>query len=248
MDQWLPRHVRIPVLIGLAVLLGILGLVALSDSTPPPSLEETKAASRPTSPLGSLLTPGLGSLPKPPPPVAVPPPELASDIAARNASASANGSETVEETDETGEGSNSRKQRYIRPFTAPNGTPWPFTSDYVDGYPKDATEGLSKVTVDNSKNPSDVFLKLVARDGDNAEPVRTVFVKAFSQFVFDEVQPGNYDLRFQNLYSGELSATAPFTLQEADTDNGKTYSNYAITLYNVTNGNMKLQPIKPKDF
>lgn len=49
-------------------------------------------------------------------------------------------------------------ESYSRPAKAPNGQPWPNTSDYIKGYDQLNSIGLSTVTVDNSKNDSDVFV------------------------------------------------------------------------------------------
>jgi hypothetical protein len=70
---------------------------------------------------------------------------------------------------------------YVRPATAPNGNPWPATADYVAGYPHTHTDGYSKVTIDNSQNDSDVFVKLVSLDSPEAFPVRVFFIPARGQ-------------------------------------------------------------------
>src|SRR5690606_35900465 len=65
----------------------------------------------------------------------------------------------------------SSKPGYIRPAAAPNGTPWPAGAAYVNGYPIDHNDGHSNVTVDNTRNDADVFVKLVSLDGASAYPV-----------------------------------------------------------------------------
>ena len=42
-------------------------------------------------------------------------------------------------------------QKYVRPATAPNGSPWPLTSSYVKGYPIAMTEGRSEITIESPR-------------------------------------------------------------------------------------------------
>src|SRR3546814_6380295 len=44
---------------------------------------------------------------------------------------------------------------YVRPAIAPSGYVWPANADYVAGYKRDWEDGLSRVTVDNSRNESE---------------------------------------------------------------------------------------------
>ena len=43
--------------------------------------------------------------------------------------------------------------------SAPNGSDWPASAGYVDGFPRLRIDGRSSVTVDNSENSADVFVK-----------------------------------------------------------------------------------------
>lgn len=61
---------------------------------------------------------------------------------------------------------------YVRPNAAPNGNSWPVSAGYVNGYQRLHADGLSAVTIDNSQNDSDVFVKLVFLDSVRAYPVR----------------------------------------------------------------------------
>jgi hypothetical protein len=246
-DPWLPRWVLLPAAIGLVVLIGVPWLLETYESKPPPQVAAAKdsKSSSSQSQLGRVLSPSY----KPPPP---PLPRPSPTAAAKGSSIpfmSLRPAETG--TEEPSTDSNSpdySEPGFQRPLTAPNGAAWPEESDYVEGYEQEDAGGLSTVTIDNSRNPSDVFLKLVALQGNQFQPVRVCYIKAFEQFVFSEVAAGNYDVRFQNLTTGEISASAPFILRETPTDSGMRYSNYSLTLYNVANGNMKLKPIKDTQF
>ena len=140
------------------------------------------------------------------------------------------------------------RPQYVRPSTAPNGSPWPTSGSYVNGYKKSHTNGLSKVTVDNSRNDSDVFVKLVFLDSAQAYSVRVFFIPAHSSYTVNNVRVGNYDVRYLNLSSGGISRTEPFLLEERETSNGRQYSEITMTLYKVPRGNMKTYDISEEEF
>ena len=137
---------------------------------------------------------------------------------------------------------------YIRPTTAPNGRPWPVHASYMPGYPLLAGGGLSSVTVDNSRNSSDVFLKLVSLDSVEAFPVRVCFIPAHSQLKFQTVAAGRYDVRYRDLESGGYTKTEEFTLNETRTYQGTEFSNLSLTLNKVANGNMHTETINESEF
>lgn len=105
--------------------------------------------------------------------------------------------------------------RYTRPATAPNGRPWPEGAGYVDGYPLLGGDGEGSLTVDNSNNDSDAFVKLVSQDGGQPQVVRHIYVPAFQRFTVDRLAPGQYDLRYRNLASGSLARTPAVTVAAA---------------------------------
>jgi len=137
---------------------------------------------------------------------------------------------------------------YTRPSTAPNGNAWPNVAGYVSGYGQLSHNGLSSVTVDNSQNDSDVFLKLVSLNESEAYPVRHVYIPAFGKFTLDTVTAGNYDIRYRDLGNGNLSRSEQFNLEETKTDDGTRYSNLTMTLYKVPNGNTQTYDLAESDF
>jgi hypothetical protein len=141
-----------------------------------------------------------------------------------------------------------QKPAYVRPATAPNGQPWPATAAYVKGYKRLHTGGLSTVTVDNSRNDSDVFVKLVSLDGPQAYPVRTFFIPARGTFTLNKVKAGTYDVRYRDLDSGALSRSESFELEEIGMANGTQFSNLTMTLYKVQHGNMKTYGLSEAEF
>lgn len=136
---------------------------------------------------------------------------------------------------------------YVRPATAPNGSFWPKVG-YIGGYQKLNTDGLSTVTIDNSRNKSDFFIKLISLEDTENYPVRYFFVPAFGIFTLQNVTPGSYDVRYRELNSGSLSKSEPFELEEIKTNSGIEFSNITITLYTVNNGNMETYDISELEF
>lgn len=69
---------------------------------------------------------------------------------------------------------------------APNSEPWPSFAGYIKGYQQLHTDGFSTITIHNSQNDSDVFVKLVSLDSAQAYPVRQFYIPAFGKFIFEE--------------------------------------------------------------
>jgi curved DNA-binding protein CbpA len=140
------------------------------------------------------------------------------------------------------------KPAYIRPDVAPNGQPWPTVAAYAKGYQRLHMDGLSTVTVDNSRNDSDVFVKLVSLDGPKAYPVRTFYIPARGTFTLNKVRAGTYDVRYRDLATGALSRSESFELEELEMANGIQFSNLTMTLYKVQHGNMKTYGLSETEF
>lgn len=137
---------------------------------------------------------------------------------------------------------------YIRSTVAPNGSAWPTSADYVKGYPRLRMGGLSTVTVDNSENPDDVFVKLVSIGSKSTKPARQFFIPAYGKFIAQRVTSGEYDVRYMDLMNGSLSRTPSFELTQTDDEEGAHASTISMTLYQVADGNMKTYPLLPSEF
>jgi len=137
---------------------------------------------------------------------------------------------------------------YVKPVAAPNGGPWPASAGYVEGYEQLHTNGLSTVTVDNSRNDSEVFAKLVSLDGAAAYPVRQFYIPAFGSITLRDASAGSYDIRYRDLTSGGLSRSEAFILSEIHTNEGVQFSHITMTLYKVRNGNMKTYGLTETEF
>lgn len=140
------------------------------------------------------------------------------------------------------------KPPYVRPVTAPNGEPWPMFAAYLQGFQQTHKDGHSKITVDNTRNDSDVFCKLYTMVGGEDMPVQVFFINAGGRFTLTDVSPGKYDLRYQDLKTGHLSKSESFTVSESETYEGIRYSDMTMTLYKVQNGNMKTYSLDESQF
>lgn len=138
--------------------------------------------------------------------------------------------------------------RYIRPATAPNGKPWPNKSGYIKGYKRLFMDGLCTVTVDNSKNDSDVFVKLVSLNAQEPLTIRRIFIASRDKFTMKNVPAGYYDVRHKDLESGAVSQSESFQTKEIYSDDGVRFSNISMTLYKVVHGNMQSTDISEAEF
>ena len=138
---------------------------------------------------------------------------------------------------------------YVRPAQAPNGSPWPAEAGYVVGYPKKFTDGYSTILIDNGQNGSDVFVKIVAEPAQGkAFPIRQIFIPAHGSFVAKNVRAGTYDLRYEDLDTGDKEGTPPFPLTETLVPGGVEYSKEELTLYPTPDGSMQMHPLSDDEF
>lgn len=137
---------------------------------------------------------------------------------------------------------------YVRSTVADNGSPIPSTSGYIEGYPKEFTNGYSTVTIDNAESNSDILVKLFSLDTTPATAVRVFFVRANDTFTIESVRPGKYDVRYQNLDSGALARTESFELEETETAEGVRFTRLTLSLYLVQGGNLETYPVSEEEF
>lgn len=137
---------------------------------------------------------------------------------------------------------------YTRSPTAPNGKAWPREAAYIAGYPIAHADGLSKLTIDNSANSTDMYVKLVAVDAAKTYPVRHAFIPASQSFTMNKIREGRYDVRYMDLSDGALSRSETFELSEFPDATGTQYSVTRMTLYKIQNGNMQTYNLDPSEF
>jgi hypothetical protein len=140
------------------------------------------------------------------------------------------------------------KPAYVRPTTAPNGTPWPTTAGYISHYKKKNMAGLSRITIDNTQSDSDVFVKLSSVSGGTFTPVRWFFIPAFGRFSAAKLTKGNYRIEYKDLSTGRSYRGDVFEAQEIPMPGRVEYSDDSLTLYKVRDGNTNLAEIDDADF
>ena len=135
-----------------------------------------------------------------------------------------------------------------RPKTAPNGEPWPAVPAYLNGYPRENTAGRTSVTVDNSRNDTDVFVILTPANVANRHGVRYFYIPRGGTFTASGITPGEYDVWSENLGRCSFSRSDSFLLEEIKVADGVEVSHMTLTLYKVLNGNMKDHPMSEEAF
>lgn len=141
-----------------------------------------------------------------------------------------------------------QSRRYVRPENAPNGYPWPGQSNYVKGYRILNNDGRSSVTIDNTRNTSDVFVKLATLDVPEHPPVRQFLILAGQSFSLEKVRAGGYEIRYRDLDTGAMARSEPIQLEETVVGRTINFSNVSITLYKVRDGNMNTYSIDEDSF
>jgi hypothetical protein len=137
---------------------------------------------------------------------------------------------------------------YVKPVLAPNGESWPSQSGYLYGYRQLNNIGLSSLTIDNSANSTDVFVKLFSVENNNIYQARAFYIAAHDSFIVENITAGKYDIRYLDLGDGSIYRSDLFNLSETETYNGVKFSNLTITLYKVQNGNMQTRKISGSEF
>ncbi len=137
---------------------------------------------------------------------------------------------------------------YLRPATAPNGEGWPSTSDYISGYEQLDMDGLSQVTIDNSKNDFDAFVKVMSLAEGEPRVVRTLYVSASDRFAVKELPSGTYELRYELLDSGVLLRSGVFALEESAIANGTRYSMVTLTLQRTPDDSVNTYALSEREF
>jgi len=137
---------------------------------------------------------------------------------------------------------------YARPAAAPNGEPWPSSSDYIGGYQQRNTNGLSQVVLDNSKNSTDAFVKIVSVSESEPRVVRSIFLQASDRFTVNNLRAGNYEIRYQNLDTGLFMRSEVFALEESAISSGTRYSTVTLTLRSRPDENMNTFSLAPGEF
>ncbi len=98
----------------------------------------------------------------------------------------------------------------LRKETAPNGEDWPAQSGYINGYQVGNLGGNTHVTIDNSHNMNDIFVRLF--DVGNNQIVRYLMVKGRQKFTAEQLIAGNYEVRHQAIGTDKATCDAAAAL------------------------------------
>lgn len=129
---------------------------------------------------------------------------------------------------------------------APNGIPYPTKSGYLRKMPVRDLTGLSTLTIDNSQNDSDVYVKLFNISGQYVS--RNFLVKAYDKYKIVDINQGNYTVKAKFLNDCSFTESEEFEIKENQIYDGVEYSNISMTLYKVANGNLDTKSIDENEF
>jgi hypothetical protein len=126
---------------------------------------------------------------------------------------------------------------YSKSQMAPNGLPWPKEAEYLPGSKVLRNKGFSVATIDNTRNGSDVLAKLVAvGQGFDGSPgtteskdiptwqfpqdMRVFFIPAHQSFTLRNIDPGTYQVHYQDLGQGMEWKSDSFIISETPSPSG----------------------------
>ena len=223
-----------------------------------PSAHDDEASPRPATPPATSATsdanpPAASARPKQSPAAASPARETQADkkpapAPAKSATAATPANLKRKPSPAVDFGAGTVEGRYSRPALAPSGMSWPSSSDYVGGYHQLKTDGMSQVIIDNSRNPFDVFVKLVYLGEGEPETARAVFLSARDRFTVSNLGAGTYDLRYQNLDTGTLLRSGVFVLEESAIAGGTRHSTVSMSLHDTANEGTNTYLLSERDF
>jgi hypothetical protein len=122
---------------------------------------------------------------------------------------------------------------YHRPQRAPNDSPWPTGAAEIEGFPRDHSDGKSIVTIDNSLNAADVFVKLISLD-EPTVTARHIYIPGRDSFECKDLRKGVYEVHYQDLASGLAARSGKFEVLEMRTDTTVSFSVMKISLVEIT--------------
>jgi len=118
---------------------------------------------------------------------------------------------------------------------------------YLNGSPAPVAAGLSTFTVDNKSGSADAVARIYLNGNKPAN--RQIYIKTGEKFTAKDLAPGRYVLRYRFIGSSDTyEAEKIFTLEETTDSQGIAYSNVSVTLFTVTNGNMKVKRVPAETF
>jgi hypothetical protein len=104
---------------------------------------------------------------------------------------------------------------HIRPLESPLGLPWPSASGELPGYARNFASGEVGLLLDNRLGPSDAFVKVYRVSDDGLMPGRHVFVRARERLLLEAFPPGEYEVHYLSLDTGQTLRSVPLLLTGA---------------------------------
>jgi len=104
---------------------------------------------------------------------------------------------------------------HIRPLESPIGQPWPSVSGELPGYARQFADGELGLLLDNRLGPSDVFAKVYRVNDDGLMAGRHAFVRARDRLPLDGFPPGEYEVHYFSLDTGQTLRSVPLQLSAA---------------------------------
>lgn len=127
--------------------------------------------------------------------------------------------------------------------TDSQGARWPNVASDVKLANPVANKGGSKLTIDNTKGGSPVFVKL--KKESMSLVVRSAYIPVGQQYTMQEIGDGPYQLLYKDLASGCNYASYPFTLGVTNQNNGAPHTSM---VYDVPPNSSSLKRIPEVEF
>ncbi|AOR64264.1 J domain-containing protein [Pectobacterium wasabiae] len=124
---------------------------------------------------------------------------------------------------------------------------WPITPTIFNQ--KDRRNGLSSLTLDNTRNNEDIYVRFTfEQDKNTSKFLRDVFIPAGNYAVLEKIPVGIYRVKTQNIKTGCVQISEPITMIERKTTTGIEYSDNSLTFYPVINGNTHFSTLPASQF
>lgn len=124
---------------------------------------------------------------------------------------------------------------------------WPISPTIFNQ--KDRRNGLSSLTLDNTRNNEDIYVRFTfEQDKNTSKFLREVFIPAGNYAVLEKIPVGIYRVKTQNTKTGCVQISEPITMIERKTTTGIEYSDNSLTFYPVINGNTHFSTLPASQF
>lgn len=124
---------------------------------------------------------------------------------------------------------------------------WPITPTIFNQ--KDRRNGLSSLTLDNTRNNEDIYVRFTfEQDKNTSKFLRDVFIPAGNYAVLEKIPVGIYRVKTQNIKTGCVQISEPITIIERKITTGIEYSDNSLTFYPVINGNTHFSTLPASQF